>query len=130
MLCLLSFCLADFFDPEDEVCSPETSVRCHRGTRSYSPKDEGPDPSNSLFCFVNADANVDECLVLLVPILCNVHAVCGAGIAYSVLLWLDDGEVGVRVPLESRIVSSLHRGRLWSPPSLINNGYRGLFPRK
>jgi hypothetical protein len=42
---------------------------------------------------------------------------------------LDDGGVGVRVPVESRIFSSPRCPyRLWGPPSLLFNGYRGLFP--
>jgi hypothetical protein len=43
---------------------------------------------------------------------------------------LDDGGVGVRVPVGSRIFSSPRRpDRLWDPPSLLSNGYWMLFPR-
>jgi hypothetical protein len=43
---------------------------------------------------------------------------------------LDDRGVGVRVPVGSRIFSSPRRPHgVWGPPSLLSNGYWGLFPR-
>jgi hypothetical protein len=43
---------------------------------------------------------------------------------------LDDRGVVVRVPAGSRIFSSPRRPvRLWGSPSLLSNGYWGLFPR-
>jgi hypothetical protein len=44
---------------------------------------------------------------------------------------MDDRGVGVRVPVESIIVTSPCRPdrRLCGPPDLLSNGHRGLFPR-
>jgi hypothetical protein len=50
----------------------------------------------------------------------------GVAIGYG----LDDRGVAFRVPVGSRIFSSPRRqDRLWSPPNLLPNGYRGFFPR-
>jgi hypothetical protein len=38
---------------------------------------------------------------------------------------LDDRGAGVRVPVGSRIFSSRRPDRLWGPPNLLSNGYRG-----
>jgi hypothetical protein len=44
---------------------------------------------------------------------------------------LDDRGVRVRVPVRASIFSSPRRpDRFCSPPSLLSNGYRGLFPRE
>jgi hypothetical protein len=43
---------------------------------------------------------------------------------------LDDWRVGVRVPVGASIFSSPRRpDRVWGPPSLLSNGYWGLFSR-
>jgi hypothetical protein len=42
---------------------------------------------------------------------------------------LDDWEIGVPVPVGSRIITSPCRpDRLWGPPNLLYNEYRELFP--
>jgi hypothetical protein len=43
---------------------------------------------------------------------------------------LDDQEVGVRVPVGAKIFTSPCRSDwLWGLPSLLSNGYLGLFPQ-
>jgi hypothetical protein len=53
-----------------------------------------------------------------------------SAVGIATVYGLDDRGVGIRVPVGSRIFSTLRRpDRFWGPLSLLSNGYRGLFPR-
>jgi hypothetical protein len=68
----------------------------------------------------------NQILYYFVP-LCTVSRDSAVGIATGYRL--DDWEVGVRVPVGSRIFTSPCRPDWpWGPPNLLYNGYRELFP--
>jgi hypothetical protein len=65
-----------------------------------------------------------EYVYIYISIYGHSHSV-GITTGYAV----QDREVGIRVPVEARIFTSPCRpDRLWGPPSLLSNGYRGLLP--
>jgi hypothetical protein len=52
----------------------------------------------------------------------------GSSVVIATAYVLDDRGAVVRVPVGSRIFTSLYRPDwLWAPPSLLENGYWGLF---
>jgi hypothetical protein len=77
--------------------------------------------------------HADKCELLLCPF-CVTSCVVSDSWPNSLLIsrysdWLRAGRrrVRLRVPVGSRIFSSPRRpDRLWGPPSLLSNGYRGL----
>jgi hypothetical protein len=75
---------------------------------------------NSTFCCSKIQYNT-----ILLPKPGSRDSSVGIATSYG----LDDQGVRVRVPVGSRIFSSPRRpDRLWDTPSLLSNGYRGLFP--
>jgi hypothetical protein len=74
---------------------------------------EAPDYDSEHFLFVNKKTWGSRCSAVGIAIGCG----------------LDDRAVGVRVLIGPRIFNSPRRpDRLWGRPSLLFNGYRGLFP--
>jgi hypothetical protein len=66
--------------------------------------------------------------VCLISLLITYFIYMRVGIATG--YGLDDQGVGDRIPVGARIFTSLRRSdRIWGPPSLLFNRYRGIFPR-
>jgi hypothetical protein len=77
-------------------------------------------------------------ILLIFPVLCFQNKVyfylwAGDGVAVSIVsdYGLDDKAIEVRSPAEEKefFLYPLCPDRLWDPPSLLSNGYRGSFPR-
>jgi hypothetical protein len=79
-----------------------------------------PSRQRKISCIALALNLAVSCLVVL----SNRVSIVGTVTAYG----LDDREVGVRVPVGSRIFCSPRLDQLWGPPSLLSNGYQELFP--
>jgi hypothetical protein len=79
-----------------------------------APTEKNTDQDNSLFMLISTVVRSRDIVVCIAT---------GYG--------LDDQGVGVRVAVGLRMFSSpLRPHRLWGPPSLISNGYKGLFLRE
>jgi hypothetical protein len=68
---------------------------------------------------------IQYCFNIVSPMLVSRDSAVGIATGYG----LDDWAVGVRVPVGSRMLTSpCCPDRLWGPPNLLYNGYRGFFP--
>jgi hypothetical protein len=60
---------------------------------------------------------------------CSLHESRDSAVGIATGYGLDDQGVGVLVPVGARIfTSSCRPDKVWGPPNLLSNGYRGPFP--
>jgi hypothetical protein len=78
---------------------------------------------------VNAIIEKEKCFHDTILIFLCVDYSWDSAVGMATGYGLDDREVGVRILVWSRIFTSpCHPDRLWGPPNLLYNGYKGLFP--
>jgi hypothetical protein len=108
----------------------QAGLKTQIGTNSFPATGQAQHRAEGLSLFNLVFKRKSSVIIILLSCLpqrCESRdSISGTSIDYG----LDDRGVGVRVPVESRIVSSPRLAdRLWGPPSLLSNGYRCLFPR-
>jgi hypothetical protein len=97
-------------------CNWVGEYRRHGGTHWLN-------PSQYTYCRKAEKYNIN--LYVICPALLSSDSSVVIATGYG----LDDGGLGVRVLVGSRIFFSPRRSdRLWRPPSLLSNRYRGFYP--